>query len=137
GFRTDDYMQYKVTDLGTRYRDSVVGSGDLLYYWSDNGIRALGMNEFGRFSWTSITENRLEALYDSVTTQARRHVIGYYDKYADRVMWAFNRPASGTAASDRNAILILDNKTKGFSYHTLPEVAGHDISIVGLTQDNS
>lgn len=135
GFRTDDYMQYKVTDLGTRYADSMVSSGELLYYWADNGIRAVGMNEFGRFESRSITENRIDRLYDRITTRARRHVIGYYDRHADRVVWAFRDPDSTGPLTVRNALLILDNKTGGFSYHRLPDPADRVVSIIGFTQD--
>lgn len=136
GFRTDDYMQYRVTNIGCRYPRSVVQAGDRIYYWADSGIYALALGEAGRFVVASVTDNRLESFYDELPTSIRERVSGYYDSYNDYVYWIMrDKDAQYGTASERNAILALNQKTGAFEYHLMSNTADQAPGIMGFIQD--
>ncbi len=143
GFRSDEFTIYKITNRGCRYPDTVIEAGDVVYFWGDAGICAIGLNEGGRLVATNISENTYDDIYTGISTEARQHAIAYYDQFADRVYWAYgdNDPAIGTI-QDRCNILQLEKATGALSRYKLPpmrfdteEQETMAVSVIGFTQD--
>lgn len=140
GFRTDDYMQYKVSNYGTRYKDSVIEAGNSIFYWGDGGIYQLALGQTSRMEVSNLTEFTINEFYKGIGPDSRANAIGYHDQHNKKIYWAYHDPTSTVGnTTDRNAILVLNLSTGGFYPYRLNDMSllGTDYAtgIVGFTQD--
>jgi len=90
GFSATNYVVEKITDKGVRGANSVVVVENSIVYWSDDGIYHLKQNEYGDWTSTNITQNRIQTLYNDISTEYKDNVVGVYDGFQRKVRWLYS-----------------------------------------------
>lgn len=112
-------------------RSVIEVEGDLCW-WGRNGIFVLGSSKDGSaqgLSISSLTDNKIQNLYDSIIPIAKEFATGAYDKIRKRIVWLYNNATSLDSSQKRfyyNRVLNFDMLKSAFFPYT--------ISDLGVTQ---
>lgn len=90
GFSATNYVVEKITDKGARGPSSIVQIDNTLMYWSDDGIYWVRQNQYGDWSAESMTQNRIQRLYNSISIEDKKGCVATFDGYQRKVRWLYN-----------------------------------------------
>jgi hypothetical protein len=121
GFTATAYKTSKISDNGCRGKNSVVVVENSVMYWSDDGIYHVTGNEFGDTVVQNLSENRIQNLYDSISTESKSLCSGFYDSYDKKVKWIYN---TDIGSEDEVMELVLDITLKAYYPNRIKKVAG-------------
>ena len=98
-----DMRQVQTISVGATSNDSIIVTGNDVFFWSMDGPRNLSVTDrFGDLLVGSISENVIEVVR-GVTGSAQKKICGYHDRMNKRVVWHF--PANG--GDTNNAVLAF------------------------------
>ena len=95
GFTAVDYTINKVSDIGITARQSAVVAGDVLFWWTRQGIQAItpATGQFGaipgQFTQQNITENTIKTFYGQINEYTRENCKGVFDPATSTVYWLY------------------------------------------------
>lgn len=100
GFTAIDYTINKVSDIGIQARESAVIAGEMLFWWTKQGIQVItpATGQFGaipgKFQQQNITEQTIKTFYNEINEFTRDSVKGAYDPSSNAVYWLYKNEAN-------------------------------------------
>ncbi len=111
----------KLTSVGVASPNSIVNTGDSVYYWAESGIFNLTYDSQSLvFAAKSIAASSIQTLFSN-RFQERSHAKGDFDKRTGKIMW-YIPPTLGSGTPTFDLIdhcLILDIRSGAFSTYEL------------------
>lgn len=114
GFTATSFAVTRVTGAGCIDQYSVVAVEDNVYYWSNEGIYEIGVNEFGRIVAQNITNTTIRTFYNAIN---KTDISAVYDAENKTVEWFYSsadKSSAGVAHHGKDKSLLLDLQTGGF-----------------------
>ena len=104
-FRATEYSVSKLAETGLKWRQSFVSAEGRPYWWSENGIHTLVLNDqIGTIVEQNISEATIQTYWRAIPHKG--YVRGVYDALNKRVMWML--PSTPTSNSQVNTVLLFD-----------------------------
>ena len=99
---------------------SLVDAGNSVMMFTDRGIVAIGVNEFGDITSQNLTENTIDEYFDTLSRTAMSNVHGTFVTDERRAYWTIPKPSDSAVANAKDAslILVLNLDTGGFFKHS-------------------
>jgi hypothetical protein len=124
GFTARDYSVSKISSIGLEGAESVVDTGQSIFWWSKIGIQALQQNQGmfgpigGSFNTSNITESTIQTFYnEEISSTNRPEVKGRFDPTSNTVQWLF--ASNGAGRNFYNRVLNYDMTLEAFYPWTL------------------
>lgn len=107
GFSATNYKIDKVTDFGLIGTGSVIRDVETVFYWSMDGIYAIGRSKLGGFEVKNITEATIQTFYEEIGLSAKKACKGVHDLSGRSIRWVYSE---GTGFFDgwQTKELVLD-----------------------------
>ena len=130
-FRASEYSVSKLTEVGLRWKKSFVSAEGRPYWWSENAIHTLTLNDqIGTIVEQDISTPTIKTYWDRLTNEQKNVARGVYDGLNNRVMWMYQEAeTSYEVRYDR--FLIFDEVFSAFyPWRVAPETNNHIIGAV-------
>lgn len=111
GFTANNNLVTKITERGTKYKNSIVIVDNTAMYWSDDGIYHFKKSELGDWVSENITENTIQSFYLNIPDEAKRYAKGVYDSFDKKVSWVYQNILGEDSPSKE---LVLDLQLGAF-----------------------
>ncbi len=121
GFTATEYLSSFITNNGCISAESIVTTQSAVYYWSRNGIYAIGIDNTGIAS-ESLTEETIQTLYNDIPYNSKKYAVGYYDDVSYRLRWLYQDSFDAQYPQKYTNELILDTFMPAWSKFTLKEL---------------
>lgn len=135
GFRADGYQVKKLTSFGVAGAGSIVEFENTVAFWSPSGAFFLVKDpNTGDFIPQSLTLNKIQSLYTSISGQSKRFAQGFYDSEDKKIVWMYNSVPNEDNTTDRfkkNKFLIFDVRLQSFYTHTIASLASNSPELLG------
>lgn len=122
GFAADSYEVKRLTACGCVSGKSVVVTDIGVFYWSDDGIYLVQVNEAGLLQVLPVSAVSIQSIYDEIPMTGKVYCSGAYLPSERTVYWLYN-DASGqdgtTRRFQKNRMLVFDTRLKSFYTHTI------------------
>lgn len=136
-FSATSYSVSKISTNGCVSAQSVVSVPNGIFYWGDDGIYLVGMDEAGSWTTQNISRETVQTYYETINAEEKRGTTGYYDADAPAVRWVFGH---GLTALSATSELIFDLKYKAFTKNkilSVPDIFGPLSATGGLNRIKS
>ena len=142
GFTATNFSLTLVHEAGCVSPQSVVMADATQYYWSDEGIYSISLNEFSVPIAGNIIEGTLQSYYNEIPAVCKGKVVGAYNRVKKQIEWLYPTTAQNGATEYKHAngaSLIQDTRTGGIwpqaKNATTLEASGNFLgSLVNTTQ---
>ena len=111
-FTATNFRVSKVSSEGTVSGNSVVSTGERIFYWSQESINVVSRNEFGDWIVEDITETTIRTYYSSSGLSDKQSVVGYHDPSLSTIRWIFKNNITGKSVTEE---LVLNLKYPSFT----------------------
>lgn len=127
GFTATSYSLTKLTNKGSSSPGSIVVVDSSILYWAQDAIYTISLNQFGDYVTDNITKDKIQNLYNSISSLDKEQAKGVYDSYQQKVSWLYsNRDTS----DDTTKELILDLRTGAYTLFEISKLAGQKYPMV-------
>lgn len=137
GFTATNYSNTLVHEAGCVSPEGVIVVESTHYYWSNEGIYVIALNEFGTAVAQNILEGVMQTYYNDIPVASKAKVVGAYNRIKKQVEWHYPETAQSGATDYKYALdksLLLDVRMGGIwpqTYNcTKTEGAGNFIASV-------
>lgn len=119
-FSATEYSVSKLTTDGCISEQSVVVIPQGVMYWGEDGIYIISQNETGLWVVQNLTRTTIQTLFNSINSDDKRSVVGYYDPNDPSVRWMY-----GNGLQLRQGIeeLVFNLKFQAFTKNDLGTVS--------------
>lgn len=133
GFSATNYRVEKISSFGGISNSSVVVENNRLYYWADDGIYAVGRNQFGDLEVSSISVSTIQSFYQDIPTLSKEKATAIYDNITKKVRWVINYT---NLLSENNITkeLVFDTALGAFSVNRIYNLAPNIVNVYSLFQ---
>lgn len=116
GATATDFTIDKIATVEFFSTHSVVDAGNAVIFWTDRGIVAIGVNDYGDLIANNLTEKTIDDYYETLPRSTIKHVKGAFVTDERRVYWTVpdGFDANGQYPSDSSLVLVLNMDTLGF-----------------------
>lgn len=105
GFKATSYSVQKITNAGCQGAKTVIEAEDILFYWSNNGIYSLQIDQTGLAKADNITELTIKSFYQSIPVSSRQYAQGTYSRTKKLIWWGYN---NSSPSYQKDRILCFD-----------------------------
>lgn len=105
GFKATSYSVQKITNAACQGAKSVVEAEDILFYWSNNGIYSLEIDQTGLAKATNLTEMSIKSFYQVIPVANREYAQGAYSRTKKLIWWGYN---NSSVSYQKNAVICFD-----------------------------
>lgn len=131
GFSATNYKIVKISAFGGLSNRSVVVEGGRSFFWSEDGIYAIGKDNLGTLSVTNITQTTIQTLYEAIPNTSKAEAIGVYDRVSKKVRWLYHVGTRfGTDSVTKE--LVLDTVINAFYQNRIGVLTSNTVQVVGL-----
>lgn len=107
-FKATDFSVFKVTDFGLAFKSSLVAAqNNVPFWWSYSGIHTIEVTDDGGLREVNISRDTIQTFFENIGGTARSFVVGEYDAFNNRVLWAYPNDGETTEYKINN-VLFLD-----------------------------
>lgn len=89
GFSATNYRVDRISSSGCAGPYSVVDAGDVVLYWSGEGIMAIGHSDGGGLAVQNISESTIQKYYNNIGSGHKESVQSVYEESERRVRWLY------------------------------------------------
>ena len=117
GFSATNYSNTQVTNSGLSSPQSVVVVDDAHYFWSDEGVFMIAIDQFGNPRAQSIVEGVFQTEYNQIPLASKKKAVGAYNRIKKQVEWLYNedtQEGSTEFSYAYNKSLIWDLRSQGW-----------------------
>lgn len=132
-FSADNFRVDKLSEQGCVSSNSVVYVDGLIYYWSDNGIYAIGNDSIGSSQVQNITRDKIQFRYNRIDENSKKFASGKFDSYDRKVKWLYNNRIGNV---DYTQELILDVDLNSFYTNNFKTINNNLPKIVDVALSN-
>lgn len=118
-FTATSFSVSKVSTSGCISAASTIPVPSGVFYWGDDGVYLVGMNEAGVWASQNISRETVQTHYEAIDPEEKRGATGYYDADAPAVRWVYGHGLTPLAATSE---LIFDLKYKAFTKNRILSV---------------
>lgn len=131
GFSATNYKVGKISTFGGISSNSVVSEGARAYYWSADGIYAIGQNQYGDLQVESLTLKSIQTLYQEIPNESKANAVGEYDQINKKVRWVYKL---GDYFTDQSVTyeLIFDSAVGSFTRNKIQRANNSAVEVVGV-----
>ena len=130
-FQADSYQVTKMSDIECYGPLSIVQTDNGIVFGSKRGIFNLGPNEFGDTVVTSLSENTIQTLWNSIIENQKRVAVFCYDDALKRLRIVYNGTLSTGAIFAYSRELVLDMRLGAWYFLKYPiNIEGNHIGHV-------
>lgn len=131
GFSATNYKVSKISSFGGLAASSVVVEGGRAFFWSEDGIYAIGKDNFGSFVVNNITQTTIQTLYESIPNTSKLESTGVYDPISKKIRWLYK---TGDRFGDDSVTkeLVLDTVLNVFYQNRISRLSPNVVEAVGL-----
>lgn len=129
GFKATDYKVTKITERGVRNAKTIVVVNDAVYFWSDDGIYAIGANQMGDVVAQNMSEATINTLFVGISETDKAYADGIYDSYEKKIRWIYGNRIRNTGSVYE---LIFDTSLKAFYQHEIKKVSSGIPAVLSL-----
>lgn len=129
GFTATNYKTDRISSFGALSRYSIVEDGTRAVYWSEDGIYAIGKDQFGSFNVENIAQKTIQSLYDEIPTLVKSKAIGVFDSIGKRIRWLYqigNRFSSESETYE----LVLDMTIGAFYKLSIGKLSDYSTEVL-------
>ena len=131
GFTATNYKIVKISAFGGMAPRSVVVEGGRAFFWSEDGIYAIGKDQLGTLGVQNITETTIQTLYESIPNTSKVEATGVYDRVGKKVRWLYQLGSRfGTDAITKE--LVLDTTINAFYQNRVSNLSPNTVQVVSL-----
>jgi hypothetical protein len=127
GFTATNYIVEKISSNGASSRDSIVVADNSIFYWGEDAIYQLGLNEQGGWGSKNISTGNIQKLFDGIDKANRANVKGHYDGFERKIRWIYYNLTSEGAETRE---LVLDLNLSAFYVNVIKNVPGFTAKVV-------
>jgi hypothetical protein len=131
GFSATNYKVAKISSFGGLARSSVVVEGGRAFFWSEDGIYAIGKDNLGAFTVVNITEKTIQTLYEAIPNTSKILATGVYDHISKKIRWLYKTGESYSSTSVTKE-LVLDTVLNVFYQNTIKNISPNSVELHGL-----
>jgi hypothetical protein len=131
GFSATNFKVSKISNFGGLSPNSVIVENTTAYYWSSDGIYAIGASQLGDLQVSSLTLNRIQTLYVNIPNAAKQSAFGEYDQINKKVRWVY-KTGNRSDGSLVTMELIYDSLTQAFTQNKIFNLASYATEIIGI-----
>lgn len=131
GFSATNYKVSKISSFGGLSARSVVVEGGRAFFWSADGIYAIGKDNFGSFVVKSMTETTIQTFYEAIPATVRGDANGVYDPINKTIRWLFR---DGTTFSGDSVTkeLVFDTVLNAFYQSRIGKLSPNIVEVMSL-----
>ena len=119
GFKATEFRLKKITEFGTVGAKSIVSLGSGFLYWSRHGIFALQREQVsGSLQAVRLSKDRIQNLYNTLSSESRKRATAYYDKVENKVYWLYSAEGIFSIYNHYDRVLVLDLSLEGGAFYT-------------------
>lgn len=100
GFTATNYLVEKLSGFGSDAPNSVVSTGDALFYWAYDGINVVSKDQFGDYKVSNISVSTIQTLVDEVESEVRKGLVGVYDEFEKTIRWLIKETPTKTYVTE-------------------------------------
>lgn len=124
GFRADDYVINRLSNLSTNSPLSFVDYKGIPIWWGDDGIYTIKYNaDYNSYEVISLTDDTIKSFFLDIPVANRRFAKGIYSLRDDLIYWLYNDDDTPEGNYVYNKVLVLNPLTKCFYPWTISEPA--------------
>jgi hypothetical protein len=130
GFSATNFKTTRLSSFGALGARCVVEDSSRALYWSEDGIYAVGKDQFGEYTATNLTQSTIQTFYESISNTAKEKAIGVYDSVGKKIRWVYHEGTRFTSSSETKE-LVLDLTINAFYVNrimNLPDNSAEAIS---------
>ena len=141
GFKATEFRLKKITEFGAVGSKSIVSPGSGFLYWSRHGIFALQREQVsGSLQAARLSKDRIQNLYNTISSESRKRATAYYDKVENKVYWMYSRSGVYSIYNHYDTCLVLDMSLENgafytFTFDNLTDVTG--LSLCGMLSSSN
>lgn len=131
GFSATNYKVVKLSAFGGLSPSSVVVEGGRAFFWSEDGIYAIGKDNLGTLGVSNITQTTIQTLYEAIPNTSKEAAKGVYDRVSKKVRWLYQ---TGTQLDVDSVTkeLVLDTVINAFYQNRISNLSPHTVQVLGL-----
>jgi hypothetical protein len=119
GFKATEFRLKKITEFGTVGAKSIVSLGSGFLYWSRHGIFALQREQVsGYLQAVRLSKDRIQNLYNTISSESRKRATAYYDKVENKVYWLYSSTGVFSIYNHYDRVLVMDLSLEGGAFYT-------------------
>ena len=125
GFSATGYSQSRASGVIALSARTIVDADGAPTFWAKNGIYTM-QYDINKSAWSalSLTDKKIQTLYDSISTLAKQFATGAYDHIRKRLIWLYHDDASIDNITDRffyTRALNFDTQYQAFFPYTVAD----------------
>jgi len=127
----------KVHGSGCLSAASVVDAESQLFYWGNEGVMSIGVDEAGTVKASSVTQTSIQQFYVNISATARKNTTGIYLPEQRKIYWAYRDTGVNDTSEEvnYNKMLVLDLDVKGWYKYSIAEDADNNFpEVMGLAK---
>lgn len=98
---------------------SVVNTGNAILMFTDRGIIAVSVNQFGELEASNLTEDTIDEFYEGLSRSVIANVKGTYITDERRIYWTIPSPVQTGTPCCAELVLVMNLDTGGFYKYTV------------------
>lgn len=133
GFKATSYSVQKITNAGCQGAKTVIEAEDILFYWSNNGIYSLQIDQTGLAKADNLTELTIKSFYQEIPVAYRQYAQGSYSRTKKLIWWGYNNTG---ASYQKNRVICFDVRLGAWYVFALSGTAVFPMAI-GVTNETN
>lgn len=131
GFSATNFKVDKISTFGGIAVSSVVEFSGRAMYWGEDGIYAIGKDQFGSWTVQSVTENTIQTYYESLGNDVKARAVSCYDAIGKKIRWLYKSGEVFTETSIQRE-LVFDLSLNAFSKNRIYNSLSNRFEITSL-----
>lgn len=129
GFSATNFKTQRISNFGTLGTRCVVEDSSRVLYWSEDGIYAVGKDQFGEYAAQNITQATIQTFYEEISNTAKEKSIGIYDAVGKKIRWIYRDGELFTGSSETKE-LVLDLSINAFYVNRIMKLATNNAELL-------
>jgi hypothetical protein len=134
-FSASAYEVKRVSSIGCINPSSIVEAGQLIFYWSTDGIWVMQADQLGSFVLKNITNDTIQTAFQDIPVLGRVNSKGIYHTPSKTIYWSYSNDHAqdgNTKRFKKDSLLCLDLRLNSFYQLSISSLEGSSPYIVDL-----
>lgn len=122
GFNAVSQRLTKISDIACLSANGVVKLDDRFYFWNQDGMIALGRDQYGDIKVQNLTRGTIDLFVKQFSKDNLKNAVGTANTLEGKVIYTVPTAKGGEQMLNRyksNIVLVLDTQLGGFYYHRI------------------
>lgn len=129
GFSATNYKTQRISAFGSLGTRCIVEDSSKVLYWSEDGIYAVGKDQYGEYAASNLTQATIQTFYESIPNTAKEKAIGIYDAVGKKIRWVYHDGTRFTGNSTTKE-LVLDLTINAFYVNRIYNLESNTAEVI-------